>query len=460
MSARKTKATSQASAPRVKAGASVTEHRLKNGLRVLVAERHLDPIVAVILWYGVGSRDEREHEAGASHFLEHMMFKGSASFGKGEVDRLTTLLGGTNNAFTTADHTAYWFEFTSDRWETALQIEADRMRGLLLDPAEFEAEKAVVLEELAMGEDDPWRTLTREVQLALFPRHPYRRPVIGFADTLRAMGVEDMRDFYRRHYRPDNATLVICGDVEREKALKLVRKHLGGLEPGGEADDEGAERAELPVDEPRGERRLRMTWDDRARRLCMAWPTVRVGSDDDFALDLVSTVLTGGRMARLYRRLVLGDALATSISAHNDTHVDPGGFWVYAEAAQGVELAELEAAVDRELQLLADELVPAAELKRAKRILRASEAYENESVSDLAEELGEFAVDARWELALDTLEHVERVTARELRDCVRRLLGRERRVVGWCEPREAQPVERKKAGSRSRSRGGKAARSR
>jgi zinc protease len=443
----------KAKAPRTKAGGTITEHRLANGLRVLIVERHFDPIVASILWYGVGARDEQEHESGASHFLEHMMFKGSKRFGKGEVDRLTTLLGGTNNAFTTADHTAYWFEFTSDRWETALEIEADRMRGLLIDPVEFEAEKAVVLEELSMGEDDPWRSLTREVQLVLFPRHGYRRPVIGFADTLRPMDADVLRDYYRRHYRPDNATLVICGDVTPKKALDLVRKRFGSIprsEPSATVTPRAARSIETVTYEPRGERRVRMTWDDRAHRICMAWPTVRVGTPDDFALDLVATVLTGGRMARLYRRLVLELAVATSISTHNDTHVDPGGFWLYAEAAQGVELAKLEQAIDRELGRLLDEPVSAAELKRAKRILRSSEAYESESVSDLAEEIGEFAIDANWELALDSLELVERVTAREVLDCARRLLTPERRVVGWCEPREAKPA-RSIAPSRSKA---------
>ena len=139
----------------MKAGAIIHEHRLRNGLQVLIAERHDDPVVAAMVFYGVGARNERAEEAGVSHFLEHMMFKGSSKFGKGEVDRITTVLGGSNNAFTTPDHTAYWFELASDRWEIALDIEADRMSGLALDPKEFQSEKKVVLEELSMGRDDP-----------------------------------------------------------------------------------------------------------------------------------------------------------------------------------------------------------------------------------------------------------------------------------------------------------------
>ncbi len=186
-----------------------------------------------MLWYRVGARNETEKEAGVSHFLEHMMFKGSARYGKGDIDRITTTLGGTNNAFTTADHTAYWFEFASDRWESALEIEADRMRALLLDPAEFEAEKQVVLEELAQGEDDPWRVLSQEVQSALFPRHPYRRPVIGYADTLKALSVAEMRDYYERFYHPGNAVLVVSGDIEPARALDDRAAALLGSIPAG-----------------------------------------------------------------------------------------------------------------------------------------------------------------------------------------------------------------------------------
>ncbi len=417
-----------------KAGARITEHRLENGLTVLLAERHLDPVVAVMLWYRVGSRDEEEREAGVSHFLEHMMFKGSRRFGKGEIDRITTALGGGNNAFTTADHTAYWFEFAADRWEKALEIEADRMRNLLLDPREFESEKAVVLEELSMGEDEPWRALTEEVQLALFPRHPYRRPVIGFADSLAAMSVDDMRSYYARFYRPRNAVIVVAGDFDPRRALKLVRERFGSFSANGAAVE--ARPAFRPRNEaPNGERRLTIPWDDEGRRLCLAWPTTTVGTDEDWALDLVSTLLAGGKLSRLHRRLVIEERLATSVSSHNDTRVESGAMWVFAECAQGVEPALLERAVDREIEALSASPVPAKELDRAKRMLAAGEAHESETVTDLAEQLGEFAVDAQWKLALEAPSRIAAVTSRAVRDVARKYLAKDRRVVGWCLPK-------------------------
>ncbi|MEM7310115.1 MAG: pitrilysin family protein [Planctomycetota bacterium] len=437
-------------APVSKSGALITEHRLRNGMRVLLAERHSDPVVAVLLFYRTGSRNESEREAGVSHFLEHMMFKGSKSFGKGEVDRRTAALGGNNNAFTGNDHTAYWFEFASDRWETALELEADRMQHLTLDPAEFDAERDVVLEELAMGEDDPWRVLMRHVEAVVFPRHPYGRPIIGFEDTLRAMTVEDMRDYHRRFYHPGNATLVICGDVKPQAALRAVRKHFGAIPVGEPYESSDCFRSS--VASPPGETRIQTRWDDAGKRLCIAWQTVPITTDDDYVLDVIFALLASGRASRLQRRLVLEEGLATSLSASNDTRVEGGAFWLFAECAQGVEPATLEAVLDEELERLRTTRVRAAELKRAKAVLRSSEAYEGETVSDLAEELGEWAVDADWRLVLDQVERTDRVTADDVRDTARRLLGRDRRVVGWSLPaaEEPKPKRAKKAKARKR----------
>lgn len=411
-------------------GAQVTEHRLKNGLTVIIAERHLDPVVSVMTWYGVGSVDERPEEAGMSHFLEHMMFKGTERFGKGEVDRITTVLGGSNNAYTSLDHTAYYFELASDRWQAALELEADRMNGLLLDPEEFDSERRVVLEELSMGEDDPWRRLDRQVSELLFSGHPYGRPIIGYVEALEAMTPEGMRDYHRRFYHPSNATLVIAGDVKKRAALKAVRETFGTIDPG---DFEPTRPYRASLKEPIGERRVTVRWDDPASRMLMAWPSAPVGTDDDFALDVVSTVLTSGRLGRLYRELVLDQGIATSISTSNDARVHGGAFWVYAEAAPGVEPAKLEAALDAEIARLADTKLTAAELKRAKRMLRVG--HEGETVFDVAELLGEYAVDAQWQLGVELPERRDAVTAAQVQDVTRRLLTSERRVVGWSLPR-------------------------
>ena len=429
---KKTRATEPSDERPQKAGASISEHRLRNGLRILVAERHLDPVVAVMVWYGVGARNEREEEAGLSHFLEHMMFKGSAHFGKGEVDRMTTALGGSNNAHTGYDHTAYWFELASDRWECALEVEADRMQQLLLDEREFEAEKAVVLEELAMGKDDPWTNLSQQVSEMLYPRHPYRRPIIGYADVLGRAGTREMRDYYQRFYHPGNAILVVAGDVTPKRVVAQARKHFGAIAKGPAYA--AIDRPRPEIVEPRGERRLTTHWDDAAARLVMAWPTASVGSEDDDVLDVLSGLCTNGRLSRLYRRLVLDEGLATYVGTSNDTRIESGSFWLYAEAVAGVEPARLEAAIDEELARLRTKAPTAAELKRVRALLGSAEDFEGETVSDLAESLGSFAIDADWRLAVGARERRRKVSGAKLRSLCARYLTPERRVVGWSLP--------------------------
>ncbi|MFT7486439.1 MAG: zinc protease [Candidatus Paceibacteria bacterium] len=422
-----------------KAGAPVTEKRLRNGMQVIFIERHDAPVVTTLLYYKVGARNEAMHETGVSHFLEHMMFKGSQRYGKGQIDLITTTLGGTNNAWTSHDHTAYWFEFASDRWERALELESDRMRGLMLSPDEFEAEKAVVLEELSMGEDDPWRELGREVGEALFAGHPYGRPVIGYEDVLRDMDVDLMRGYYDRFYRPENAVLVICGDMRPASAMKLVRKHFAplGNAPAGVAS---AVFQRAPA-EPRAEKRITCRWDDDARRLYMAWPTVTVGTDEDYALDLVTVIMATGRRSRLYQRLVQDEGMAMNISMSNDTRREGGAMWLMSECSADTRPADLEAAIDEELQRLATELVPAKELKRARDMLHAAAAHECETVTDLAESIGSFAVDAQWRLALEADERLAAIRPKFLRDTVARLLEKRRRVVGWSLPRDMDVAE-------------------
>lgn len=416
-------------------GATVHESALSNGMKVLVAERHLDPVVAVMVWYGVGGRHETPQMSGVSHFLEHMMFKGTDTLGKGAIDLETTVLGGSNNAFTTPDHTAYWFEFASDRWERALDLEADRMQSLKLDPEEFASEKQVVLEELSMGQDDPWRSLSQKVAATLFGRHPYARPVIGFRDTLIPMTAEEMRDHYDRFYRPGNATLVIAGDVDPKRALEAAEERFGKI-----ADPELGPTDELraqPEPALTGVVRINTTWDDQASRMIMAWPGGVFGSDDDFVFDVVVTILTGGKLSRLYRRAVVNEGLATSVSANNDARQAAGGFWIYAEAVQGVEPVAIETLIDEEVARISTDLVTDEELQRAKKLLDASDAFESETITDVAETLGEYATDLKWADALRVSERRNSVTKEMVRDTCARFLQARCRIIGWSLPAEA-----------------------
>src|SRR3954464_12140993 len=205
---------------------------LSNGLVVLTKEVHTSPIVTSMIWYRVGSRNEELGHTGKSHFLEHMLFKGTDRFKKGQIDLLTLKNGGGNNAFTSHDFTAYYFNFASDRWQVALDIEADRMVNCTFDPEEFEAEKKVVIEELKGGLDSPWGLLMQEVNAAAYKVHPYRNPIIGWLNDVERATAEEQQAYYQKNYQPNNAILSIAGDFDTDRVLDEVVRQFGGIPAG------------------------------------------------------------------------------------------------------------------------------------------------------------------------------------------------------------------------------------
>lgn len=406
---------------------------LDNGLRVFLVESHELPVVCHMVWYTVGSRDEKTGETGLSHFIEHMMFKGTTDFPKGSIDLVTARLGGHNNAFTNHDCTAYYFNLKSDRWVQALEIEASRMRDCLLDPVEFEAEKRVVLEELQMGEDDPWRPLFQGVEAVAYKVHPYRHPIIGWRQDLERLTRERMLDYYRRHYAPDRAILVVVGDFKRKQAFDLIEEHLGGIPPSGAARE--AVLAEPPQD---GERRLTIHAGNLPR-LAIAWHTCSVGAPDDPVLDLVSCILSNGKTARFYRSLVQGRELAAFVHAYNEARFDPGLFWVLAEGRPDTDHAKLERGVLDEIQRLRSDGPSPAELKRAKKQILTSFYFELETVGSQAQRLGTYEVSCQdgYKVLERYSEALAKVTAKKIKDALGRYFVDRNRTVGWSLPVEA-----------------------
>jgi len=368
----------------------IEELVLPNGFRALLVERRGLPVVASMLWYQVGSRDECTGETGLSHFLEHMMFKGTERFAKGEIDLLTAKMGGSNNAFTDHDNTAYYFALAADRWETALEIEADRMRHCLLDSEEFAAEKQVVLEELAMGEDDPWRSLFQATEALAFQAHSYRHPIIGWRQDVEQVSVGGMRSYYERHYAPDRAFLVAVGDFDLARTRQRVAELFEPLVPSGHGRTTTVAEAV-----PAGERRGVIEAPTSVRRIAIAFPTCRVGDPDDYVLDIVSQALGGGRPARLYRRLVLDSGMATYVSCYNETRQDPGLFWITAEVQDGVPTEKVETAIREELDRLAAEGLEEDELRRIRAQVRSSFQFEDETALDQAMKIGRFEASAQ-----------------------------------------------------------------
>jgi len=432
----------------------VHEIHLDNGFRALLVARRTLPVVATMLWYGVGSRDEVVGETGLSHFLEHMMFKGTDKYKKGEIDLLTGRMGGSNNAFTDNDVTAYYFSLAADRWEAALEIESSRMRGCLLDEEEFVAEKQVVLEELAMGEDDPWRSLYQAAESLIFQVHPYHHPIIGWRGDLERLPVATMRDYYRRNYGPDRGFLVVVGDIDVPRTKARVRELFGSIQPTGQP-----RRDVLAEPPPRGERRCVIRFPGQITRMAACFRTCQMGAEDDFVLDVLSTVLGSGKSSRLYKRLVLEEELVTDVWVMNETRMDPGVFWITAELRQNVEPDRLEAALREEIDKIIHKGVTATELKRARAQLRSSFLFEDETVLDVATKIGRFAaMSAKGYRQLADVPGVfDTVTNAGLRQVAARYFDADAWNLAWSLPTDGADGRAKKTTKKAKKKAAKKA---
>ncbi len=414
---------------------------LDNGFKALLVERGPLPVVASLLWYRIGARDEHTGETGVSHFLEHMMFKGTDRFAKGQIDLQTSKMGGSNNAFTDNDSTAYYFAMAADRWETVLEIEASRMRGCLLDPLEFASEKNVVLEELAMGEDDPWRPLYQATESLLYQVHPYHHPVIGYRQELERLSARQMRDYYERHYGPNRAFLVVVGAIDKVRTAQRIRDLFGGLPRAAERTEPLAEPA------PQGERRAELRTPHSVTRLCIGFPTCRMGERDDYALDVIAHDLGNSKNSRLYKRLVVEDELVTEVSVMNETRQDPGALFVLCELREESSRQKVEAAVREEIEKQLVQGVGKQDLQRIKSQIRASFLFQDESVLDLAMKLARFEAGTPdgYRTLATVLPTYDALTQKELRAVGAKYLDWRRAAVVWAVPggRVGKPTQTK-----------------
>ncbi len=408
---------------------------LSNGMTVLTKEVHANPIVSAMIWYRVGARNEPAGQTGLSHFLEHMMFKGTHRLKKGEIDLMTLANGGRSNAFTWLDFTAYYFTFAADRWEVALDIESDRIRNASFDPDEFDSEKQVVLEELQMGLDSPFDVLETEVWATAFRQHPYHAPTIGWREDVENLTVGQMKDYYDRYYQPNNATIVLVGDFETERAVARIEELFGRMPAGPEIVQPHA------VEPPqRGEKRVTVRKSTPLERLMMAYHVPEVAHEDSYALHVASMILSHGRTSRLYQRLQEKDESVTFANASYSEHIDPSLFLLQAEVKPGYTLDAVEAALTEEVERLGNEPLPAAELAKAKRQTEAQFVLGNEDALNQAILLGEYETiafresvpeAARGYRYLDAyLDRVRSVTAEDIQRIVKSYLRRDNRTVG------------------------------
>ena len=418
-----------------RAATPVLDATLDNGLRVLLLEDRRSPIVSVQVWYRVGSRDERPGATGLAHFLEHMMFKGTPSHGKGEFSRTVERNGGRDNAFTTQDTTSYFVNIAADRVEDVLRLEADRMRNLLLDPAEIDAERRVVMEERRMRtEDNPESLLAEEQSAAAFVAHPYGWPVIGWMADIARIDPGELRAFYDLYYRPNNAVLVVVGDIRATDLLERIRVIFGPI-PAGPTPP-----AVTAVEPPqRAERRITLrSAAARLPSLALTWPVPNHRSPDAAALEVLETALAGGRAARLYRRLVVEGQLALDADADfSYGSVDPNLFWLSARPRPGVSLESLERALLDELDRLKREPVGAEELERAKNQIEAGFVWGQDSIYARGATLARFERMGSWRLADGFVAQIRAVTAADVQRVAREYFREDARTVGVLVPTAA-----------------------
>jgi zinc protease len=406
---------------------------LDNGLRIYLKPVPSSPVVTVMTAYKVGSADENLDATGLSHYLEHLMFKGTAKIMPGDIDRVTLTNGGANNAYTSEDYTVYHFDFASDRYPVALDIEADRMRNLVIDKKhEFEEEKGAVISELKRNEDTPWDLESKAIVPLVFGKeNPYGHPVIGETAHVRGATAEIIKAHYDRWYHPNNAAIVISGGFNPDDALARIQKLFGPIPAGKLPPRKEAKLAEraAPVHEE-----IPSKFD--VARMLMGFNTVKTGDPDFYPLEVLDSILSGGKTCRLYRRLVEKEQIANTVNTSNSTGRYPGWFAVQVEMLKGKDRAKGEAITLEELKRVVDEPVSAEELKRAKARMVAGYVFGRESVHGLADSIARGVTTNDLDYLKTYLTKIQAVTAEDVQKAARKYLDPKKRVVVWSVPQD------------------------
>ena len=421
-------------------GSAVIEKTLDNGLKILVKRDSRAPVVVLQLWYRVGTSYEHEGITGLSHALEHMMFKGTKNRASGEFENILAVNGARNNAFTSQDYTAYYEVIASDRLEVAMELEADRMRGLVIDEAEFKKEIEVVKEERRWRTDDKPRSLTREQFNAIaFLNSPYRAPVIGWMVDLDTMNVKDLKKWYEKWYAPNNATLVVVGDVEADTVFTMAKKYFGNFKKG----DIPLAKLRTEV-EQKGIRNLVVKAPAKLPFLRMGYKTAGLINVEDkseaYALEVLANILDGGSSARLSKKLVRGKEIAVSAGAgYYGFGRLPDLFVLTGTPSKGKTVDDLKAALLEEIALLKKEKVSEEELKRVKAQVVASEVFERDSIEHIASVLGSLeSTGLGYELMDEYVPEILKVTPEQIQHVAKKYLIEDHLTVARLEPQSLE----------------------
>ena len=409
----------------------VSETVLPNGLKVLLVEEPKAPVVTIQVWYKVGSRNEQIGKTGISHMLEHMMFNGTPTIGPKQFSLIVQRNGGVDNAHTTPDYTAYYEDFAADRVLVGLELEADRMAHLLLGEKEFQPEHQVVIEERRLRiEDQPANVLGEVMRATTFLAHPYRWPVIGWPSDIEGYTREDLVQYYRTYYAPNNASLIVAGDIKKDDLLPKIQALFGKIPR--RPDPPKVITLEPPQ---RGERRVSVKKEAELPLVFAVYHAPNLTHPDTHALEVLAYVLGGGESARLYRRIVYEKQLASYASAdYSGVHVDPYLFGLSAGPLPGKTAEEVEQALYAEVDRIQREPITDRELQKAKNQIESEFIFAQDSVHMLANLLGAWESVASWKLLAGYLDGIRKVTAVDVQRVARLYLTPDNRTAAILIP--------------------------
>jgi len=415
--------------------AQVQEVVLDNGLKVLLLEDHKSPSVTFQVWYRVGGRNEKDGKSGLAHFLEHMMFKGTPTTAPEEYSRIIAKNGGRSNAFTSNDVTVYFATMSREKINIELELEADRMANALLGDTYFEPEKKVIQEERRLRtEDNPASALSEVASAVAFTIHPYRRPVVGWMEDIQNLTRQDLVDFYKLYYAPNNAFIVVVGDFSTDEILPKIKAAFGKI-------PRGAEPPKVQVTEPeqRGERKVNLKKEAELPFVLQFYRAPNLKSPDSFALDVLSVVLAGGRSSRLHHEMVYQKRLVRGVDAdYSGVSVDSMGFSIYAQLLPGIEPANVEREMDRLVDKVKTELVSERELQKAKNQIEAAFVFAQDSIYGQAMKIGLYEAAGGWRQMESYLDGMRKVTREDIRRVAKQYLDRDRRTVGTLIPTKSK----------------------
>ena len=413
------------------------EFLLNNGLKLIVREDHRAPTVAHMVWYRAGSMDEVNGRTGVAHVLEHMMFKGTDKVKAGEFSRLVAAVGGRENAFTSRDYTAYFQQVEKSKLEEVIKLEADRMSNLNFDDAEFLKEIQVVMEERRLRtEDNPSSLLNEALMATAFMSSPYRHPVVGWMNDLQNMTASDARDWYRSWYKPNNATVVIAGDVDAQQVLAIVEKYYGAVSA-----------KELPVRKPqieppqRGIKQVQVKAPADSAQLTMAWKAPRLepgklDEPDAYALELLTAVLDGYDNARLNRSLVKQEKVVNDVGVGYDMiSRGPALFVISATLAKGKTIEQVQASIRKSLDEIKQKGILETELKRIKVRILSEQIYKRDSIFGQAMEIGGTEMAGfSWRDIDYMLERMQSITPEQVQAVAKKYLVDEHLTLATLDP--------------------------